>query len=123
MRREQAHRMTGIHHERLLVGHLAQVFHREPILRPVLEYRTIATIYNKFVRMLRHGRVQVVLNHQHDGCRLLRAVRILVDRTGIHLVAWAIAIHIYPAILVQLLHKLRCELLVQMLRKIAEGVA
>ena len=57
MRREQAERMTGIHHQRLLVGHLAKIFHRLSILCPVLEYRTITTIYYKLVRMLRNLRV------------------------------------------------------------------
>ena len=70
MRREQAERMARIHHKRLLVGHLAQILHRQPVLCPVLEYGTVAAVHNQLVRMLRHLRIEVVLNHQHYGSRL-----------------------------------------------------
>ena len=115
--------MAGIHHESLLVGHLAEILHGETVLCPVLEYGTVAAVYDELVWMLSHGRVKVVLYHQHDGGSLLRFVRILVYRTGVHLVARTIAVHIYTAVLMQLLHEFRSELLVQMLREIAQGIA
>ena len=70
MRREQPERMSGVHHQSLFVGHSGKVLHREPVLCPILEYRAVATVGNKLVRMLRHRLVEVVVDHQHD-CRRL----------------------------------------------------
>ena len=67
MRGEQSEGMSGIHHQRLVVGHLAQVSHRQAVLRPVLEDGTVAAVDDEFVRVLCHFRVEVVLYHQHDG--------------------------------------------------------
>ena len=115
--------MTGIHHERLLVCHLAEVFHHEAILCPVLEHGTIASVCYQFVRMLCHCRVKVVLNHQHDGGSLLRAVWIVAYRTGIHLVVRTVAIHVYSAVFVKFFEELRCEFRMKMFREIAQRIA
>ena len=120
---EQTQRMTAIHHKRLLVGHLAQVFHHEPILCPVLEDGSVATVDNQLMGMLGHTRIQVVLNHQHDGCRLTTPVWIVVDGTCIHVVAGTIAVHIDAAIAFQLFSKLRKELCMQVFGEIAQSVA
>ena len=49
---EEAERMAGIHDESLFVGHLAQIFHCEQILSPVLENSAVAAIDNQLMRML-----------------------------------------------------------------------
>ena len=49
MRREQTQRMTRIHDQRLPVGHLGEVFHRQPVLRPVLEHGTVSAVGDQFV--------------------------------------------------------------------------
>ena len=115
--------MTGVHHKRLFVGHFAKIFHREPVLRPVLEYGTVASIDNQFVRMLRHFGVEIVLNHQHYGSRLFRAVRIFVDGTGIHFIMRTVAVHVNAAVTVKLFHEFRSQISMQMLREIAQCVA
>ena len=123
MRREQSEWVARIHHKRLLVGHLAQILHREPVLCPVLEYGSVAAIYYQFVRMLRHLGVEVVLNHQHYSSRLLRMVRILVDGSGVHLITRTVAVHVYATVVVKLVDKLGCQFRMHMLWKIAQSVA
>ena len=109
MRREKSHRMTGIHHQRLVVGHLAEVFHRKAILRPILKNSPISAISNQLVRMLRHRRIEVVLNHQHDSRRLLRTGWVLINGACIHGVARPEAVHVNSAVFAQLLYKLGCQ--------------
>ena len=123
MRGEQSERVTGIHHKCLLVGHLAQVFHYKPILRPVLEHGAVSAIGYQFVRMLCYSLIEVVLNHHHDGCGLLRAVWILVNRTGVHLVGRPETIHVYSSICFQFLGKLGSQNGVKLLREVAQSVA
>ena len=123
MRREQAEWVARIHHKRLLVGHLAQILHCEPVLCPVLEYGSVAAVHYQFVRMLRHLGVEIVLNHQHYSSRLLRMVRILVDGSGVHLITRTVAIHVYATVVVKLVDKLGCQFRMQMLWEIAQSVA
>ena len=50
-------------------------------------------------------------------------MRILVDRTGVHLIARTVAVHIYAAVTVELVHKLGRQLCVQMLGEVAQSIA
>ena len=70
MRRKQAQRVTRIHDECLVICHFAKVLHDEAILRPILEHCSVSTVGDEFVRKLSNGGVKVVVNHQHDRCRL-----------------------------------------------------
>ena len=115
--------MSGIHHQCLLVGHLAQILHSESVLCPVLEYCAIAAISNEFVRVLCHCGVEVVLNHQHNSCCLAGTMGILVDRTSIHVVARAEAIHIDSAVVLQFFSKLRRKLCMKFCREIPQRIA
>ena len=81
---EQAERMAGVHHQRLLVSHGGKVLHGQQVLRPILENRSVAAVDYEFVRMLRNPRIQIVLDHRHNGCRLPGFRRILIYRTGVH---------------------------------------
>ena len=92
-------------------------------MRPVLEDGSVAAVDNQLVRMLCHSRVQIVLNHQHDGSSLTTLVRIVIDGASKHLIAGTIAVHIDASIALQLFGKLRCELCVQVFWEIAQGVA
>ena len=114
--------MTRVHHQCLFVGHLAQILHGEQILGPVLEYGAIAAVGDEFVRMLGHGAVEVVLYHHHDGSRLTRTCRILVNRARVHLVVGAEAIHVYAAVAAQLVGELRGENGMVLFREIPERV-
>ena len=64
---EQAHRVPAVHDEGLLLGHFAQVAHDEAVLCPVLEDGAVAAVGDELLRVLGDGRVQVVLDHEHDG--------------------------------------------------------
>ena len=122
-RREQSHRMTTVHHERLLFGHFTQILHHQTILRPVLKNRTVPTIGNQFIRMLCHAWIQVVLNHEHDGCCLLTLCRIFRNRSRIHFVCRTIAVHVNASVCLQLFSKFLCQCFVQFRREIAKGIA
>ena len=122
MAREQTHRVARIHSKGLLIGHRGKILHRQSVLRPVLEDGSIAAVDNQFVRVLRHARVEVVLNHRHNGRCLTRTGRIFVDGTSIHLVGRTVAVHIDAPILPEFVGKLACQLLVQVLGKVAQSV-
>jgi len=106
MRREQPQRVPRVHHQRLAVGHLRQVLHRQAVLRPVLEHGAVAAVGDQLVGMLRHGLVQVVLDHQHHSRGLAAAAGIFVDRPRIHLVVGTQAVHVDAPVFAQLLGKL-----------------
>ncbi len=118
----QSHRVAAVHHQRLLVGHLAQILHHQAVLCPVLEHGAVSAVGNQFVRMLCHSGVQVVLNHQHDGGSLAALGGILVNGAGIHLVGGAQTVHINASVFLQLLGKLRSQHSVVLGVKITEGV-
>ena len=119
---EEAQRMAGVHHERLLVRHRGEVLHHEAVLRPVLEDGAVAAVDDEFVRMLGHARVQVVLDHRHDGRRLPALGRVLVDGPGIHLIGRAETVHVDAAVLVQLLGELLRQHGVMLGREIAQRI-
>ena len=119
----ESHGMAAVHDEGLLVGHLAEVFHHQAVLSPVLEDGAVATVGDELVRMLSHGGVEVILDHQHDGGRLTALGRILLDGAGVHLVGGAQTVHIDAAVLLQLFGKLLGQHLVVLGGKIAQGVA
>ena len=123
VRGEEAERMARIHHQRLLIGHFAEVFHGQPVLRPVLEDGPVAPVDNQFVRVLRHSGVEIVLYHEHYSCGLERAMRVFVNRTGIHLVLRAEAVHVYPPIRLKLVGKLRGKHSVEFLGEIPQRIA
>ena len=122
MRRKQPQRVPRVHHQRLAVGHLRQVLHRQAVLRPVLEHGAVAAVGDQLVGMLGDPRVEVVLNHQHDGRRLPAAGGIFADRTRMHLVVGTQAVHIDTAVAAQLLGELLRQHGVVPDRKIAQGV-
>jgi len=68
--REDAEGMARVHHQGLLITHLRQVFHGEPVLCPVLEDGAVAAIGDELMRVLGHCRVKVVGYHQHYGSSL-----------------------------------------------------
>ena len=69
MGREESEGMARVHDECLFVGHLRQVLHDKQVLCPVLEHCSVASVSDELMRMLRHGRIQIVLDHHHySGC-------------------------------------------------------
>ena len=86
---EEAEGMAGVHDEGLFVGHLAEVFHREAVLGPVLEDGAVTAVGNQLVGVLGDGGVEVVLDHQHYRGGLAGTGGVLVDRAGVHVVARA----------------------------------
>ncbi len=90
--------MTGIHMQGLFLRHFREVLHGQKVLRPILEHGTVTAVGNQFPRMLRHRRVQIVLDHEHNGSRLVRLSRILGNRTGIHLVIRLETVHVNPTV-------------------------
>ena len=73
--------------------------------------------------MLRHGLVQIVLDHQHDGRSLPAAGRVFVDRPRIHLVIGAQAVHVDTAVLAQLGGELAGQQRMVFRREVTQGIA
>ena len=72
--------------------------------------------------MLRHGLIEVILNHQHNRGGLAAPAGIFVDWPRIHLVVGPQAVHIDTPVLAQLLGELLRQYGVVFGRKIAQGV-
>ncbi len=123
VRGEQTQRVAAVHDKRLFVGHLAQIFHHQAILCPVLEHGPVAAVGNQLMGMLCHTRVEVVLDHHHDGGSLGGAVRIFVDGTGIHGVCGPEPVHVDASITFQLFGKLRSQSGMKMLGEIAQRIS
>ena len=123
VRGEQSQGVSAVHDQRLLICHLAEVFHHQSVLCPVLEHGSIAPIGDELVRVLSHSLVQIVLNHHHDGCCLAAVVRIVVDGSCLHLVAGTQAVHVDAAIAVQLVGKLGQQRCVMLGWEIAQCIA
>ena len=66
-----------------------------------MEDRAVAAVGNEFVGVLRHGRIQVVLDHQHNGRRLAACGGVLVHRTRVQGVGGAVAVQVDSAVFVQ----------------------
>ena len=122
MAREESERMARIHHEGLLVSHCSKILHHEAVLCPVLEHCSVSSIGDQFVRMLCNAVVQIVLNHGHDCCSLLRPCWVFVNRTCVHLVVRTQAVHIDAAVFLEFLCELRCEFCVMLSREVAECI-
>ena len=122
VRGEEAKRVAAVHDERLLLGHFAQVAHHEAVLRPVLEDGAVAPIRDELLGMLGHGRIQVVLDHQHDG-RSLRGLRwVVVDGSGVHRVVRHEPVHVDAAIGAELFGELQGQRGMVLLREVAQGI-
>ena len=122
MRREQSQRMARIHHQCLFFGHSGQILHGQQVLGPVLKYGSVTAIRNQFVRMLCYRRVEVVGDHQHDGCRLFGFVRVFVNRAGIHLIVRTETIHVDTSVGFQLMGKFIGQHLVELFREIPQSI-
>ena len=122
MRREQPYRVTGIEYQRLFIRHFGEIFHCNPVLRPVLEHGTVPTICNQFMGMLCHGIVKIIAQHKHNGSSLHALVRKIIYTACINLIIGPVPVHIYPAVLLKFLCKLPCQKLVLFLWKISQGI-
>ena len=120
--REEPHRETGVHRQGLLVGHGGEVLHGQPVLGPVLEDGAVAAVGDQFVRMLGDPRVQVVLDHRHDGGGLPGAGGIFVDRAGVHRVIRAETVHVDAAVVLEFPGEFRSEHGVMLGGEVAQGV-
>ena len=96
-RRKQPHGVARVHVEGLPAGHGGEVFHGEQVLGPVLENSAVAAVGYELFGMLGHRRVQVVLDHEHDGCGLLALGRVMADGPGKHRVGGLEAQHVNAA--------------------------
>ena len=112
-------------HQRLLVSHLAQKFHRDAKLGPVGKYRSIPTVRDELVGV-GHSRIEVVHNHEHDGSSLPAFCGIRFDGVCLHCADLASIrtkpMHVDMSILPKLGVKLLRQLLVHSLGKVAEGI-
>ena len=118
MAREESEWMAGVHDEGLLLRHCGEIFHSQAVLGPVLEDGSVAAVGDELVRMLRHSRVQIVLDHCHYGGGLFAFCRVFSDWPGVHRIVRTQAVHIYAAVFAEFTGELRGECAVLMFREI-----
>ena len=94
MRREESQRMSRIQHQGLLVRHLREILHGQTVLGPVLECGPIASVDDQLVGMLGYGHVQIVGDHEHDGCGLAALVGEIIYAPGVYLVIRTEPVHV-----------------------------
>ena len=70
---------------------------------------TVATVCNKLVRMLGHGRIKVILDHKHDSSSLPAFCRVLIHGPCKHWVLRPETIHVYAAVYFQFFSKFSCQ--------------
>ena len=114
--------MARVQDEGLLFAHFREVLHGEQVLRPILENGSVAAIGNQLFGMLGHLGVEVVLNHQHNGCCLPATGGIGLYGPCIHGVIRPKAIHVNAPVALQLFGKLRPQNPVMPGMKIAQGI-
>ena len=114
--------MSGIHVKGLLVGHFRQVLHGKQVLCPVLKYGAISAISDQLFRVLSDGRIEIVLYHEHDRCRLSAFSRVVIDRSGEHCVIRFEPVHVDPSIGLQLIEEFRSKLFMPGGRKVAQCI-
>ncbi len=121
--REQTHRVTRVHVKRLLVRHFGEVLHSQQILGPVLEYGTVPSIGDQFLRVLGNSRIQIVLDHEHDGGRFSTFCRVVPNRSGVQVVIGFEPIHVDSPVGIQFVEKFFGQFLMPGFRKIAQGIS
>ncbi len=72
--------------------------------------------------MLRHPRIQIVLDHRHDGRRLAAPARIFINRSCVDVVGRAEAVHVDSSVVLQLLGELQCQFSMELDREISQRV-
>ena len=120
--RKKAHRVAGVHRQGLLIGHRCKILHGQAVLGPVLEDGAVSAVDYQLVRVLGYARVQVVLDHGHNGCCLSGFCWVFVNRTGVHLIVRPVAVHVDSAVVFQFLGEFRGQLRVLAGREVAQGV-
>ena len=119
---EQAQRVAGVEYQGLVVGHFGEIAHDQPVLNPILEHRAVAPVGNQFVRVFGYLRIEVILDHQHNGSRLAALSRVFADRPGVHRIVGSKAVHINAAVAVELVGEFRGQFPVPLRRKVAQRV-
>ena len=114
--------MAGVHDKGLLVGHRSQVLHDKTVLGPVLENCSVSAVGNQLMGMLCNSRIEVVLNHRHDGSRLTASGWIFVNGARKHSIIRTETIHVDASVLLQLPGKFFCEDLMMLLREVSQGI-
>ena len=120
--REKSHRMSAVHVQGLLHGHLAEVLHREQVLCPILKNGTVPAVSDELFRVLCHRWIQVVLDHQHDGGSLRTLRRIFANIAGFHLVIGLKTVHVNASVDFELFQEFWRQFSMPLLREIAQRV-
>ncbi len=68
---KQPYRVPRFHNQGLLVGKLFQIFFNQPVLHPILADLTGFPVGNQLVRIERHLKIQVVIDHHLKGFSFL----------------------------------------------------
>ena len=61
--RKQSQRVSGFHNQGLILRQFFEIFFDEPILQPVLAYRSGLTVGNQFIWIERDVKVEIVVDH------------------------------------------------------------
>ena len=120
---EQAQRVAGHNHQRLLIGHDLQILLDEPVLHPVLAHLPRLAVGHQLIGVQGHVEVQVVVHHHLECLGLYAVAPILVDGLAVQLPLRPEAISVDPAMLLQLPGKLPCHLQMMVRVDVPQGVA
>src|SRR5581483_893549 len=112
--------MTTIEGQCLLIAHCGQILHGEQVLCPVLEHCSVSSVSDELMRMLRHGVIEIVAEHVHDGGSLQTFMRILADRPGINFIIRPEAVYVNASVFFQLFSKFFSENCMMLFIEIAQ---
>ena len=121
-RGEEAEGMTRFDHERLLVGHLLEIFLDEAVLEPVLAYLTGLAVGYEFVGIEGDVEAEVVVDHHLESLACEAFSFVFVDRLGLEVALGTPAVGVDASAGAELFQKFRSHLFVELLGEIAESV-
>ena len=75
------------------------------------------------MRVLSYGWIQVVLDHQHDGCGMLGLRRVFMNGPGLHGIGRPKAVHVNASVVAKFLGEFRSQHFVVAGLKVAQRVA
>ena len=117
--RKQSQRVSGFHNQGLILRQFFEIFFDEPILQPVLAYRSGLTVGNQFIWIERDVKVEVVVDHHLKSLSCQAFAFVLVDWLAVDSFLRSVTISVNSAAGRQFLHELRRQLCVQLLRYVS----
>ena len=114
--------MTGSHYQSFFSGQFFQVFFNQAILHPVLTDLTGFSVGDQLVRIERHIKVQVIIDHDLKRTAFDAAAVVIIDRPSLDMPRGSKAVAVDSAPGQQFFQEFGGQQLVPFFRNVAQGI-